>query len=404
MKTLLALALGATMGMLLGQNHPDVTILSNRLGGAFIDLLKMLVGLIVFSSLVTGICHISHPSTLIRVGSKTLFFYFITTIAGITFGIVTASLFLPGASLNLSLPPSLPPFHSNTLMDFLFNAIPSNPFAAFVNGNILQIILFASFFSIGINLSGERGQRILPYFESLGEIMHNLTHMIMKIAPYGIFFLMASAISSIGGKIVLPLLQLLLCNFLACLLHVAFIFCGTIRYIIRLPLVPFFRGMQEAIALAFSTSSSAATLPISIECAKERLGLCPDLSGFILSLGATINMNGAAIGQAISALFIAQAYGIEISVLKIAILYVVSLVSAIGAAGVPGTGILMLSIVLQSMGLPIEGIILIAGVDRLREMVSSVINVLGDALAALYISKKEGKVNISYYATNGGTT
>jgi len=393
-KIIIGLVLGVIAGLALGHK---VDMLE-RVGKAFIDLLKMLVGLIVFSSLVVGMCHINDPKKLGRIGIRTILFYAITTIIAIGFGLLMVFIFKPGAGLGLPIPAA----HLQTpqtlgLVDFLFAIVPSNPFAAFAEGNILQIIVFSVFFAFAITLAGDRGKKVLELLESLSEVMYSLTHSIMKLAPYGVFALIATAVGDIGLKVIYPLLKFLLCNYVACLLQIFIIFCLTLRYIVKLRVAPFFKGMKDAIVLAFTTSSSSATLPVSLDCARNHLGLSPDISGFVLSLGSTVNMNGAAIGQAISAIFIAQAYGIEITAVKVLILVFVALVSAIGAAGIPGTGIVMLSVVLNAMGLPLEGIALVAGVDRLREMVSAVVNVLGDAVAAVFIAKKENQIDEKRY-------
>ncbi len=369
-----------------------------RVGKAFIDLLKMLVGLMVFSSLVVGMCHISDPKKLGRIGVRTIFFYAGTTILAIGFGLLLAFVMRPGSALNLPIPPEhLMTKQAVGMVDFLFGIVPSNPFAAFAEGNILQIIVFSIFFAFAITLAGERGKVVLAALESLSEVMYSLTHFIMKVAPYGVFALIATAVGGVGLKVIYPLLKFLACNYIACMLQILIVFCLALRYMAKLRVAPFFKGMKDAIVLAFTTSSSSATLPVSLDCARNHLGISPDISGFVLSLGSTINMNGAAVGQAISAIFIAQAYGIEVTVVKVLILIFVSLVSAIGAAGIPGTGIVMLSVVLNAMGLPLEGIALVAGVDRLREMVSAVVNVLGDAVAAVFIAKTEKQIDEKQY-------
>lgn len=402
-KILIGLVLGVAGGLVLGNQStlaikgPMLDIL-DRVGRAFIDLLKMLVGLIIFSSLVVGICHISDPKTMGRIGLRTLLFYAGTTLLAILFGVVMAFIFQPGAGLNLALPPDhLRASQSIGLTDFLFGIIPSNPFAAFTQGNVLQIIVFSILFAFAITLAKEKGKKVLVVLESLSEVMYSLTHFIMKLVPYGVFALMATAVSSVGIELVVKLGKFLACNYIACALQLFFVLCGSLKYLARVKVIPFFKGMKDAIVLAFTTSSSSATLPVSLECVRYHLGLSPDISGFVLSLGSTINMNGAAIGQATSALFIAQAYGVEITVVKVCILVVVAMVSAIGAAGVPGTGIIMLSVVLNAMGLPLEGIAYLAGVDRLREMVSAVINILGDAVAAVFVAKKEGQIDEKQY-------
>ncbi len=392
-KILIGLVLGLIFGLVVGRKIE----LIDAMGRIFIDLLKMLVGIIIFSSLVAGICHIHDPKKLGRIGLRTLSYYAVTTVIAIVFGIAFAYLFKPGMGLSLSTVDGVQKVVQYSVEDFLFSLVPSNPFTSFTEGNVLQIIVFAVFFAYAIILTGHKGKIVLHFLESLAEIMYSLTHFIMRFAPYGIFALIATAVGSIGFKVILPLLKFLLANYIACLIQIIFIFGFSIKVLTKLKIAPFFKGMKDAIILAFTTSSSSATLPVSLECVREHLGVSKDISGFVLSLGSTINMNGAAIGQAISAIFIAQAYGIEITWIKIAVLIFTALISAIGAAGIPGTGIVMLSVVLNAMGLPLEGIALVAGVDRLREMFSAVTNVLGDAAAAVYVAKKEKQIDIKQY-------
>ncbi|MBF5059815.1 cation:dicarboxylate symporter family transporter [Candidatus Neptunochlamydia vexilliferae] len=398
MKPWIKIIIGLVLGVIAGLAFGHKVEFLERIGKAFIDLLKMLVGLMVFSSLVVGMCHISDPKKLGRIGIRTIFFYAGTTALAIGFGLLLAFVMRPGSALNLPIPPEhLMTKQTVGIVDFLFGIVPSNPFAAFAEGNILQIIVFSIFFAFAITLTGEKGKKVLNVLESLSEVMYSLTHFIMKIAPYGVFALIATAVGDVGTKVLYPLLKFLACNYIACLLQILVVFCLALRYMAKLRVAPFFKGMKDAIVLAFTTSSSSATLPVSLDCARNHLGISPDISGFVLSLGSTINMNGAAVGQAISAIFIAQAYGIEVTVVKVLILIFVSLVSAIGAAGIPGTGIVMLSVVLNAMGLPLEGIALVAGVDRLREMVSAVVNVLGDAVAAVFIAKTEKQIDEKRY-------
>lgn len=393
LKILIGLVLGVVTGLILNR---QVEILA-LIGKAFIDLLKMLVGLIVFSSLVVGMCHISDPKKLGRIGLRTILFYVITTLIAICIGLVIVLGIQPGEKLHLTLPVG----HGNggnlSLVDFIFSIVPSNPFAAFSEGNILQIIVFGIFFAFAINLAGERGKPILGFIESLSEIMAKLTSVVMKLAPYGVFALMATAVGAIGSKVILPLFWAVGCIFVGCLLQVVIIFTLSLRYMAKVKIAPFFKGMKDAIVVAFTTSSSSATLPVSLECARDHLGLSPDISGFVLSLGSTINMNGTAIGQAVLAMFIAQAYGIEVTFVNIIVLMFTTLISAIGTAGIPGSGLVMLSIVLNAMGLPLEGIALVAGIDRLRDMMATVVNILGDAVAAVYVAKKENQIDEAKY-------
>ncbi len=393
LKILIGLVLGVITGLILNR---EIELLS-LVGKAFIDLLKMVVGLIVFSSLVTGMCHINDPRKLGRIGARTLIFYVLSTLVAIGFGLLLVYLVQPGKELNIAIPLGATNNETLNLIDFIFSIVPSNPFASFSEGNILQIIVFAIFFSFAITLSKEKGKVILKFIESISEVMASLTHVVMRFAPYGVFALIATAIGVIGSKLILPLLWAVLCIFIACFLQVFIVFTLSLRLMAKMKIAPFFKGMKDAIVVAFTTSSSSATLPVSLSCARDHLGLSSDISGFVLSLGSTINMNGTAIGQAVLSIFIAQAYGIEVTAVKVLILSVTTLISAIGTAGIPGSGLVMLSIVLSGMGLPLEGIALVAGIDRLRDMSGTVVNILGDAVAAVYVSKKENQIDEKKY-------
>lgn len=393
LKILVGLVLGVITGLALNRQIEFLSLV----GKAFIDLLKMLVGLIVFSSLVTGMCHINDPKKLGRIGVRTLAFYVVTTLIAICFGLAMVYALRPGISLDLHLSNGGGNGGHLSLIDFIFSIVPSNPFASFAQGNILQIIIFAIFFAFAITLAKERAKPILEFIESLSEVMANLTHIVMRFAPYGVFALIATAVGAVGSKVILPLFWAVVCIFCACLLQIIIIFSFSLRGLAKLQVAPFFKGMKDAIVVAFTTSSSSATLPVSLECARDHLGLSPDISGFVLSLGSTINMNGTAIGQAVLSIFIAQAYGIEITAVKIIILMFTTLISAVGTAGIPGSGLVMLSIVLNAMGLPLEGIGLVAGIDRFRDMFGTVVNILGDAVAAVYVAKKEGQIDEKKY-------
>lgn len=393
-KILIGLFLGVIVGLIFGKRAEVLEIV----GKIFINLLTMLVVLIIFSSLIVGICHIKDPKKLGRIGFLTISFYIVTTMISSTIGILVTYVITPGEGLLLQAPVSeVIQQKKITMTDFVLSLVPSNPFNAFAEGNVLQVIVFAVFLAIAITYSKEKAKPLLTFLESLANTMHTLTHFVMYLAPIGVFALMAATVGSVGTKILTPLLKFLLCNYIACAIQLFLIFGICIRGIAKLKLIPFYKGMKDAIVLAFTTCSSSATLPVSLECAQKHLGISEAISSFVLSLGSTINMNGASIGQAASAIFIAQAYGIELSFPQIIILVFVSVFSAIGAAGIPGTGLIMLSLVLGVLGLPLEGIALVAGVDRLREMVSTVVNILGDAAAAVVVSKAENEINVEVY-------
>lgn len=394
-KVLLGLFLGIIVGLITKQ---EITVLT-LVGKIFINLLKMLVGFIVFASIVPGICHIHDPKKLSRIGGKTLLYYLCTTIIAISFGLLSSFFLHPGKGLSLTSQSEFTKVGNYSFLNFITSLVPASPIASLAEGNVLQIIVFSMFFAYAIILAGEKGTPVLQIIESFAEIMYALARFIMKLVPYGVFALIATAVGSIGMKVIFPLAKFLIANYIACFLQIFFIFGGSIKYLAKLEIIPFFKGMKDAIVLAFTTSSSSATLPVSLECVRDHLGVSKNISGFVLSLGSTINMNGTAIGQATAAYFIAEAYGIDLSLLNVGILFFVSLVSSIGAAGIPGTGIVMLSIVLNALGLPLEGVALLAGVDRIREMLSAVTNILGDAAAAVWVATSEKEINQKQYCT-----
>lgn len=392
-KILIALVLGVIVGIIFG---PIATYLK-PLGTLFLNLINMVVVLLVFSSMTVGITSIHDPKKLGRIGIKALLLYLGTTIVAILIGLSIATFFQPGQGLTLPQPEANALVKSASIGEILISIIPANPIKALSEGNFIQIIVFSLFFGIAINLTGSKGRPILDIIESLADVMYKLTALVMEFSPVGVFAIMAWVAGSFGVGVLWPLLKFLSVYYLACLIHVAIVFCGLIKIGARLNPWPFFKGMTDAIMMAFSTCSSSATLPVSLHCVQKNLGISRNVASFVIPLGATVNMNGAAIFQAMSALFIAQSYGITLSLQSVLTIIVTATLSAIGAAGVPGTGFIMLSVVVSSAGLPIEGLAILAGIDRIREMASTVLNVLGDAVCALYIAKQEGELDVRQY-------
>ncbi|MBA3957969.1 MAG: dicarboxylate/amino acid:cation symporter [Parachlamydiaceae bacterium] len=393
LKILIALVLGVIAGIILG---PHAELLK-PIGTLFLNLINMIVVLLVFASMTVGITSIHDPKKLGRVGVKTLFLYLITTAAAIVIGLTAATYFQPGAGLGLVSLTQHAPEKTASLGELLISIIPSNPIVAMASGNFIQIIVFSVFFGIAINLAGDKGRPLLSVMESLADVMYRLTAIVMEFSPIGVFAIMAWVAGSFGVAILVPLLKFLIAYYIACAAHMLIVFCGMLKFLARLSPWPFFMGMRDAIMMAFTTCSSSATLPVSMYCAQRNLGISKHITNFVLPLGSTVNMNGAAIFQAMSALFIAQAYDITLSFQSLLAIVITATLSAIGAAGIPGTGFIMLSVVIASAGLPIEGLALLAGIDRLREMGSTVLNVLGDAVCAVYIAKQEGELDIRQY-------
>lgn len=392
-KILIGLILGAFTGVILG---PQAEIFK-PIGNVFLNLISMIIVPLVLSSIVIGITSIRDPKKLHRMGWRTLGIYLFSTLSAVLLGISAASFFKPGLNLDLKLPLQRSPSEVPSLGDIVLALVPQNPVTALVEGNILQIIVFAIFLGVAINLSGERGRPLVEIFESLADVMNRLTTIVMEFSPIGAFAIMAWVSGSFGLSILLPLMNFLSVYYIVCIIHVVVIFCSILWFMAKLSPLPFFRGMSDAVMIAFSTCSSSATLPISMNCVQRNLGVSRNIASFVMPLGSTVNMNGAALFQGMGAVFVAQVYGIELGWENMMAIILTATFSAVGAAGVPGSGFIMLSYVFSSAGLPLEGLALFISIDRIREMVSTVVNVLGDAVCAVYIARQEGELDERQY-------
>lgn len=396
LKILIALLLGVCTGVFLG---PQAEYLK-PIGSLFLNLINMIIVPLVLASMTVGVTSIHDPQKLGRIGIKTLVLYLITTVIAIVIGLITAKLLAPGQGMQLTFQGSIKTETAPTLSEIIVSIVPTNPMASLAQGNILQVIFFAIFLGLSINFAGKRGRPLLEFMESLADVMYRMTTLVMEFSPVGVFAIMAWVAGTFGIKVLYPLFKFLMAYYLACGVHVLLVFFGMLIGLAKLSPWPFFRGMNDAIMLAFSTSSSSATLPVSMHCVQRNLGVAKNITNFMLPLGATINMNGAAIFQGMASLFVAQAYGIELGWHSLLTIVVTATLSAVGAAGIPGTGFIMLSAVFSSVGLPIEGLALLAGIDRIREMGSTVLNVLGDAVCAVYVAKSEGELDERQYNHN----
>lgn len=388
-KMLIGIGLGIGAGVILG---PHAQFLK-PVGTVFLGLLNMLVVLLIFSSMTVGITSINDMRKLGRVGLKTLLLYMGTTAIAIVFGLVAAHLINPGLGIGLNHGGEIRIDETPEILNILLDLVPSNPIGSLASGNILQVIVFSIFLGLGINFAGEKGKPVARVLESLSEVMFTMTGMVMNLAPYGVFAIMAWVAGTFGAGILLPLLKLVLAHYITCLLHLVLVFGGILVFMGKLRVMPFFKGMSDAMTIAASTTSSSATLPASLHCVEENLGVPKSIASFVLPLGSTINMNGTAIFQGIAAVFIAQAYGIELPWTSLLLIVVTATLSAIGCAGIPGGGLVTLSIVLGSVGLPLEGIAIVAGIDRIRDIIGTVVNILGDAVVAVYVAKSEGELD-----------
>lgn len=394
-KIIIALVLGALTGAVLGPNAEYI----KPIGTLFINLIKMLIVPLIFSSLVVGICSMDDIKKMGRIGAKSFGIYLLTTAIAIMIGLVMGTLLQPGAGLNMAMPTEMAaakeaPAFINTLL----NMVPKNPVAAMSSGSVLQIIVFALLLGVSINLAGEKGKPVASVFESFAEIMYKMTHIVMAFAPYGVFALMAWVAGKFGLDVLLPLATVIFAVYVGAIIHVLMTLTfGGIMLYSRLNPIRYWRGIIDAQAVAFTTTSSSGTLPVTMECARTNLGVSKPISSFVLPLGATINMDGTALYQGVAALFVAQAFGIDLSTGQYITIILTSTLASIGSAGVPGAGLIMLSLVLTSVGLPLEGLAVIAGIDRILDMARTTVNVTGDLMVSVLVAKSEGELDEETY-------
>ncbi len=394
-KIIAALVLGAIVGLLLNLTAPNVfealnTYLFVPVGQIFLSLISMLVVPLVFFSIVLGSAGLGDPKKLGRIGAKTVGYFLFTTCIAIIIGLALSAVIQPGAAGEFDTAGAefsaeeAPPV-SETLM----NIIPKNPINAMAEGNMLQLIVFAVFIGFALTALGEKTKGILSLVEQGNEIMMYLVGLVMRFAPYGTFGLIATAIGTQGWDAILAMGSYMLVVLAALFIHCVLTYGGTVAFLAKKNPLWFFKKFSPAMGVAFSTSSSNATLPVSMEVAQRDLKVSEPISSFVQPLGATINMDGTAIMQGVATMFIAQAYGIDLTMGELATVVLTAVLASIGTAGVPGVGLIMLAMVLGSVGLPVEGIGLIIGIDRLLDMTRTAVNITGDAACALYVNETE---------------
>lgn len=392
-KILIALVLGLIAGILLG----DTATYLKPVGDLFIRLIKMLIVPLVFFSLVAGVTSMNDTKTMGRMGTKAVIAYLVTTAFAISLGLMIGAILKPGAGVKLNLEANTNTPPASSFVDNLLNSVPTNPLAAMAEGNILQIIVFALFFGFSLNLLGERSKPIADFNERLAETMYKMTGIVMRFAPYGVFALIAWVAGTHGPELLLPLGLVILGVYLACFLHMALVYGGGLMLLGRLGPAKFFRKITDAQAIAFSTSSSSATLPVTLQVAREKLGVSKPTANVILPLGTTINMDGTAIYQGVCALFVAQALGVPLEINDYVTIILTATLASVGTAGIPGGGLIMLTLVLTAVGLPVEGVAIIAGIDRVLDMARTMVNVTGDAFVSVLIDKSEGTFDETQY-------
>ena len=388
-------------------------------GTIFVKLLKLIAVPLVLASLVAGVASLNDTTRLSRMGGKTVLIYMITTLLAITIGLVTVNTFQPGKSLPQDTMDSLQETYSSSLeyrsasadevlnrgvLDFVVDVVPDNFFAAASdNSRMLQVVFVAILLGVGIiHMGGKKAKTLVAVFDAFNDVIILIVELIMKTAPFGVFALMASLIIDLAGDDLGKAFELLaalgwysLTVLFALIIHVFLVYSSMFKIFSKdVGLFQFFKAIRPAMLLGFSTSSSAATLPVTMERVEKNLGVDEEVTSFVLPVGATINMDGTSVYQAIAAVFIAQALGMDLTIAQQLMIVVTAAAASVGAAGVPGAGIIMLVVVLETIQVPTAGIALILGVDRILDMCRTVVNVTGDAAVAYVVASTEGLLNI----------
>lgn len=404
-KILMGMFLGIVMGSLLNYigitEGPVKTFILDGIieigGRVFLSSLKLLVVPMVLVSLVTGAGSLDDIKKLGRLGTKTFLLYTASTALAITLALLIAELLNPGSGFIMSAPSNFTAQEAPSLVNVIVNIFPSNPFESMVKADMLQIIVFAILFGLGISLAGESGKRVLSTFNDLNEIIMKMVLLLIGLAPYGVFCLLTKVFASQGFGMIIPMAKYFFIVLLCLFLHVLIVYTGLLKFIGKLNPMIFFKKYWEVMVFGFSTSSSNATLPVNLEVTEKKLGVHNSVASFTIPLGATINMDGTAIMQGVATVFVAQAYGIDIGLQGYVMTILTATLASIGTAGVPGVGLVMLAMVFKQVGLPVEGIGLIIGVDRLLDMTRTAVNVTGDAIVSCIVAKSEGQFDSKIY-------
>ena len=401
-KIILGMILGGFAGFIYGNEIVEV----KPVGTAFIRLIQMIVVPLVLASLISGTASLGDIKKMKRIGSKTLVYYLCSTAVAISIGLIFANIFQPGSGMSPDVQAKLLESYggaagekvaaaqgSVSIVDTFLNMIPKNPVEALASASMLQVIFFSIMTGIALTiLPKDKAQPVINFFDGLFEAMIKIVVIVIEIAPYGVFALIADAVGSFGLEILASLLKYTLVTAVA-LFAVLMIYPFVVKLFSGMSPRMFMRGIRPAQLVAFSTSSSGATLPVTMECSEDNLGVSKEVASFILPLGATINMDGTALYQGVATIFIAQVYGIPLDLGAQLMVVLTATLASIGTAAAPGVGILMLVIVLQQVGVPLEGIALILAVDRLLDMLRTVVNITSDATASVIVAATEGQLH-----------
>ena len=386
---LIAIVLGLVVGILLGEKTAHIKIV----GDIFIRLLKAIIIPLILASMVAGIVSLGDIRKLGRIGLKTFIYYMATTTLAVGVGLVLVNLMAPGVGVDMGAETTVEQSSSEvpSVVSIIMDIIPVNLFDAMAKDKVLSVIVFSLVLGVAISSIGEKGRPLVTLFEAFNAVMMKITGWIMHLAPFGVFALMAHTIGTMGLSVIRPLVVYMATVTLGLIFHA----CVTLPVLLstfgKYSPVKFSKDVFSAVATAFSTASSAATLPITMDCLQENTGVSNKITSFVLPLGATINMDGTALYEAVGAMFIAQAYGIDLSIGQQLVIMLTATLASIGAAAIPGAGLITMVIVLKAVNLPLEGIGMILAVDRILDMLRTAVNVWGDACGAVVVARLEGE-------------
>lgn len=405
LQIMIAMGAGALFGLLLSAfagtswvNDYLIFGLLHVVGAVFIASLKMMVVPLVFVSLVGGVTSLGNLSALGRMSIRALLLYLFTTAVAVTIALTLATAVGPGEGFDVGARTvefqgkEAPP-----LSQVFIDLVPSNPVQAMAQGNMLQIIVFAVLFGIAVTLSGERGRHVLNLFRDLDTVIMRMVEIVMRLAPYGVFALIGKTFATQGLDLILPLAAYFLTLTAALALHAVGTYSLLLKFLAGLNPLTFLRKMRDPATFAFSTASSGATIPVTLRTAEAKMGVGSSVASFTVPLGATINMDGTAMMQGVATVFIANVYGVDLTTTQYLMVVLTATLASVGTAAVPGVGLVMLTMVLNQVGLPVEGIALILGVDRLLDMMRTACNVTGDCAVTCIIAKGENALDTEIF-------
>jgi Na+/H+-dicarboxylate symporter len=402
-KVLIALITGIAFGLIAHGFFPAqfndffVKWILTPVGNVFLRGIKMIVVPLVLCSLISGAASMGDIKKLGRVGGKILSYYVLTTALAVTIALIFANLFNPGMGLSMPLPTEYKAAEIPFIMDVFTNMIPTNPIESLVKGDMLQIIIFAILFGISITLIGEPAKPLLGVINQANDIMIKIIGIVMHVAPYGVFALISKVLIAQGLDLLLPLLKYTFIILFVLLIQMLLVYGFALKILGKVSPIKFYKKYWTVMVVAFSTSSSNATIPVNLDTCQKKLGAPESISSFTIPLGATVNMDGTAIMQGVAAIFIAQLFSVDLGFTQQLLIILTATLASIGTAGVPGAGIVMLAMVLQQVGIPLEGIAIVLSVDRIIDMCRTVVNITGDAVGTVIVANSEKELDIDVY-------